>query len=274
MDKLYLRRNFNIVMNNVIRWRAVNVLLLLLGTASICNAEFFDTCNNAEREKPSEAYLRNPKCWTEWDYGVPWQCDCGRGFEKTVTGSCKRGHCSPGYSPNSHGDCLHCPDENERLCLPLHKCVCLNNHQRDENNRCVPCPRDKISDGYADCKCKPDYSQNIYGICEKCGENERRNDETKKCECYSNYARDESGKCIFCLLENHEIHYTSHNDTRCTCLRGFQLNKDGNCKRNPRRYGILFCSIGFAIFCILGLVCGYAVRQYRGSPSDPIPVDV
>lgn len=143
---------------------------------------------------------------------------------------------------------------------------------RREQSVCSVCRRRVIQ--YSVCRCKENYSHNIHGICEQCGENEVRNDETKMCECYSDYARNKSGNCIYCSFENHKKHYTPHNDTICSCRHGFLLNASGDCVRVSHRFGFVFCSIGFAIFSILGLVCGYVLRQCSDKSDQPSPVNV
>lgn len=254
-------------MRNVI---ALRVLLLLfptlLGAQHVpdFDSSLKELCNGYYAEPPSLLFVLDPHCWKAelYDYR---DCDCGKGFQRLSNGMCQRGQCSPGYSPTDEGECVHCPDKSSRWCPAMKTCICQKNFQLDENNRCVECSENKISNGYNACRCPSYYTYSSDGTCERCDENEVRNPLTRRCECRTYYAHNQTGHCILCSFEHMEVHFSSDNDKICVCSEGFRMNTEGFCVARPRRYGFKFVAVGFAIVSTLGLICGYAVRQYMNN---------
>lgn len=250
----------------ILAMRNVLALPSLLEAQQVTNFDFsvYKLCNGFNDEPPSMLHMSNSNCWYDLYYDFR-HCDCGQGFQALSNGKCQRGHCSPGYSAIEDGECVHCPDKSARWCLAMDKCICHKNYKLDVYNRCVPCGENEISNGYDSCRCRPYYSYNIDGTCEKCGENEDRNPLTKRCECRTYYARNQTGHCISCTSGHMEVQFPSDNDRVCGCSDGFRMNANAYCVSKPRRYGILFASVGFAIFSTLGLIFGYVVRQYTNN---------
>lgn len=251
-------------MRNVIGLRVLLLFPTLLGAQQDPNydSSAYELCNGIQAEPPSFLFFFDPDCWNDELYDFR-ECDCGQGFQALSNGMCQRGHCSPGYSATEYGECVRCPDKSARWCPALNKCICQKNFQLDKNNRCVACSKNKISNGYDECGCPPYYSYTSSDVtCEECDENEDRNPFTKRCECRTDFARNQTGYCILCTFEHMEVQFTSDLDEICVCSEGFRMNAEGDCVARPRRYGFKFVSIGFAIFCTLGLICGYAVRLY------------
>lgn len=224
---------------------ALGQVLLLLPLLSKCD----DVCSSDRDDKFSMAHISVPECWNDNEYLLQIWCDCGSGYLKKSNGGCQRGLCSPGFKATANGDCVRCPHINEKWCSVLNKCICNTNHHLDEYNDCVPCANDEISNGTESCR------KIVY---KECDSNEFRNITTKECQCNAGYGQNEMRRCIYCAKKNNQIRHDADGTNICTCRQGYRLTANGNCQR---RFGIVFCSVGFVIVSIVGLIFGYALGQ-------------
>lgn len=103
----------------------------------------------------------------------------------------------------------------------------------------------------------------------ECGRFEWRNPETGMCECEENYGYDSSRKCIYCIYGRRVVIRENDGSRICTCGEGYLLNANGGCDKDTSVYGFGFCFVGFLMISLMGLVCGYVVRQYKNDGYNP-----
>ncbi|KAH8400640.1 hypothetical protein KR222_009539 [Zaprionus bogoriensis] len=251
-------------MRNEFKLKAVLLVLVpLLGALPHCAGQSaYDLCTVDEDVLPSRSYINHPECWDKpyiWRRGMP--CNCGFAYQVTDAGTCRRGFCSPGYSANEKGDCLHCPDKDEMWCSYTESCICRKNHHRDQNNHCIPCAANEVSDGNSKCQCKPFYTYDRQGVCHNCGPNAEPDVTSKKCICSYDYARNEATDCVYCASPQHEIRDTSE-DKICSCIEGYQLNAQNDCEKKKIQFGHELIIYGCVLFAFMGLMFGYVVNKH------------
>lgn len=253
IDCIGSHESFRYTMRHFLAFRQVLLLLALLGVLANCDSNH---CDEDEDLKPSTAYLTDPYCWNERENYNQMNCSCGLGYKVMDNKKCRRGFCSPEFQSTEAGDCVRCPDVNERWCGFLGLCICKKNHTRNLSHKCVPCVNDQISNGIIPCLYNR-YSEYIIPDNEiyKCGENEHLNTVIHECQCNIGYGRNRDRHCVPCSVENNHI---IDNNGVCKCREGFRLTNQDTCQRN---FGITFCSIGFVIFAVLGLFFGFIIGE-------------